>query len=129
MKTLALLRGSTCLVPHVLHARHWHQRLFGLLVLPRLAEGHGLLIEPCASIHTLGMRYPLDLLFLSRDGQVLGWRENLAPWRAASLRGARSTLELPAGSLAAIAPRTGERLQWREVPRLDQTQATSGGLP
>lgn len=129
MKTLSLLRGSTCLVPHVLHARYWHQRLFGLLALPRLTEGHGLLIEPCASIHTLGMRYPLDLLFLSRGNQVLGWRENLAPWRAASLRGARSTLELPAGALATISPRTGEQLQWQESPNLARTHATPGGLP
>lgn len=129
MKTLSLLRGSTCLVPHVLHARYWHQRLFGLLLLPRLGQGHGLLIEPCASVHTLGMRYPLDLLFLSPDNQVLGWRENLAPWRAASLRGARSTLELPAGALTAMAPQIGERLRWQAAPASHHVHPASGGFP
>ncbi len=128
MKTLALHRGAQCLVPQVRHARHWHQRLFGLLVLPRLQPGQGLLIEPCASVHTLGMRYPLDLLFLSSSNQVLGWRENVAPWRAASQRGARSTLELPTGSIAQLAPRTGETLQWIAVPGTARAQQPSGGL-
>lgn len=129
MKALALHRGTQCLVPRVRHARYWHQRLFGLLVLPPLGEGEGLLIEPCASIHTFGMRYPLDILFLSRSHQVLGWREHLAPWRAAAFRGARSTLELPAGALARMAPQVGEQLQW--IGRTDAIQAhePSGGLP
>jgi uncharacterized membrane protein (UPF0127 family) len=128
VKTLALYRGTDCLVPQVLHARAWYRRLFGLLVLPRLRKGQGLLIEPCASVHTLGMRYPLDLLFLSRDGQVLGWRESVAPWRAASQRGARSTLELPAGTLAAFSLRVGEQLHWHPVPDAAPVPAADGGL-
>lgn len=113
MRTLALYRGEHCLLPRVLHARRWYQRLRGLLGRPPLRSGQGLLIEPCNSVHTLAMTYPLDLLFLDRSNRVLGWREQLRPWRAAGWRGARSTLELPAGSLAAIAPVTGETLHWR----------------
>ncbi len=128
MRTLSLHRGAQCLVPRVRHARHWHQRLFGLLALPPLGEGEGLLIEPCASIHTFGMRYPLDLLFLSGNHQVLGWREHLAPWRVASFGGARSTLELAAGALARIAPQAGEQLQWIQLTDT-QAHAASGGLP
>ncbi len=128
MKTLALYRGTHCLVPQVRHARAWYRRLFGLLVLPRLRSGQGLLIEPCASVHTLGMRYPLDLLFLSRDGQVLGWREHVQPWRAAAQRGARSTLELPAGTLAALSLRVGEQLHWHPVPAVTPAHVADGGL-
>jgi len=128
VKTLALYRGTDCLVPQVLHARAWYRRLFGLLVLPRLRTGQGLLIEPCASVHTLGMRYPLDLLFLSRDGQVLGWRQSVAPWRAAAQRGARSTLELPAGTLAAFSLRVGEQLHWHPVSDAAPAPAADGGL-
>lgn len=121
MKLLALHRGEQCLVPQVWHARRWPQRLRGLLGRAPLRPGQGLLIEPCASVHTFAMGYPLDLLFLSRGGQVLGWREALPPWRAAAQRGARSTLELPAGSLARIAPSAGETLSWRaagDVPAM-----------
>lgn len=128
MKTLALYRGTHCLVPQVRHARAWYRRLFGLLVLPRLRDGQGLLIEPCASVHTLGMRYPLDLLFLSGEGQVLGWREAVPPWRAAAQRGARSTLELPAGTLATLSLRVGERLHWRPVPDPSPVRAANGDL-
>lgn len=126
MKVISLHRGSLCLVPDVFHARYWHQRLLGLLVLPRLKHGQGLLIEPCASVHTLGMRYPLDLLFLSRANCVLGWRENLAPWSAASFRKARSTLELPAGALTAMAPQVGEQLHWLQVSDTHHAHVASG---
>lgn len=115
MKTLALYRGTHCLLPRVQHARRWHQRLRGLLGRPPLQAGQGLLIEPCNCVHTLAMGYALDLLFLGAGNQVLGWREELQPWRAAGLRGARSTLELPAGSLAAIAPVIGEVLHWQRT--------------
>jgi uncharacterized membrane protein (UPF0127 family) len=112
VRTLALYRGEHCLLAQVHHARRWHQRLRGLLGRPPLQCGQGLLIEPCNSVHTLAMGYALDLLFLDRGNRVLGWREQVRPWRAAGWRGARSTLELPAGSLAAIAPVIGEVLHW-----------------
>ncbi|MGN0863800.1 MAG: DUF192 domain-containing protein, partial [Stenotrophomonas koreensis] len=94
MQRLALYRQGHCLLADVGHARYWHQRARGLLARPRLQPGQGLLIEPCASVHTCFMGYALDLVFLDRGNRVLGWREHLPPWRAAGLRGAHATLEL-----------------------------------
>lgn len=72
-------------------------RLLGLAHLDREAAGAGLLIPRCASVHTLGMRFRLDLYFLAEDGEVLALRRAVAPRRLALCRGASAVLELPVG--------------------------------
>lgn len=106
-------RGEQQVLACVWHADRWHLRLRGLLFRAQLQPGQGLLITPCASVHTMGMGYPLDLLFLDRHGRALGWHEAVAPWRSASCKGARSTLEMPIGSLARIVPEVGQMFCWR----------------
>lgn len=73
-------------------------RLRGLMGQTREQAGAGLLLRPCRSIHTAFMRFPIDVVFLDRDGRVLKiavcvrpWRVVLAPWRTAAV------LELPHG--------------------------------
>jgi uncharacterized protein len=72
-------------------------RLRGLMGRRGLASGHGLLLRPAPSIHTCFMRFPIDAVFLDRDGRVVSVRPRLRAWRFAGERGARSVLELPAG--------------------------------
>jgi uncharacterized membrane protein (UPF0127 family) len=72
-------------------------RLLGLAHLPRERAGAGLLIPRCACVHTFGMRFALDLLFLDRDGRVLRARTGVPPRRIAWRRGAHAVLELPQG--------------------------------
>jgi uncharacterized protein len=72
-------------------------RLLGLSRLPRDAAGTGLLILRCSSVHTLGMRFPLDLVFLDREGRVLAVQRRVPPGRLAWHRGARAVLEIPSG--------------------------------
>lgn len=86
-------------------------RLRGLLGRDGLPEGHGLLIRPTWSVHTAFMRFPIDVVFLDRNMRVLQVTENLAPWRAASRRGARSVLELPAGECARVGLAAGDQLE------------------
>jgi uncharacterized protein len=72
-------------------------RLLGLARLHREAAGEGLLIPRCRSVHTFGMRFPLDLLFLGEDGRVVRLDRAVPPSRIVrSLEGA-SVLELPSG--------------------------------
>lgn len=113
MKTGALYREGACAIPRVWHADRWPSRLRGLLGRPPLAAAEALLLTPCAGVHTFGMRYPLDIVFLGRRGEVLGWRENLPPWRASQHRGAYHTLELRAGGLRDLQPTHGEVLTWK----------------
>ncbi|MBM3667960.1 MAG: DUF192 domain-containing protein [Actinobacteria bacterium] len=70
-------------------------RLLGLALLDRERAGPGLLIPRCGSVHTVGMRFELDLLFLDRAGRVLELRRSLGPGRLARCRGAAAVLELP----------------------------------
>lgn len=73
-------------------------RLLGLAGLDREAAGGGLLIPRCASVHTFGMRFALDLVFLDGDGRPCSVRRRVPPCRIASDRRARAVLELPSGA-------------------------------
>jgi uncharacterized protein len=70
-------------------------RALGLSHLDREDAGPGLLIPHCASVHTFGMRFPLDLYFLAPDGSLLTSRLSVPPRRFASYRGAAAVLEVP----------------------------------
>lgn len=90
-------------------ADRWWLRLRGLLGRPPLAAGEGLLIEPCRAVHMMGMRFPIDVAFLGRDGGVVALYPELAPGaRTAWHRAACSALELPAGALATSGTREGD---------------------
>ncbi len=98
----------------------------GLLGRDGLAPGTGLLIRPCSSIHTWFMRFPIDAVFLDRDGRVVKIAERVGPFRLAfGGRAAAATLELPAGAAA------GARLSVGDILRAgaadDRTGA--GGVP
>lgn len=69
-------------------------RLLGLALLKRGRAGPGLLIPRCRSIHTVGMRFALDLVFLDRHGAVVEHRRDVPPFRLARCPGAASVLEL-----------------------------------
>ena len=74
-----------------------------------LPEGEALVIEPCNSIHMFFMRYPLDVIFLDREGRVLYMHEGIKPWRVGKpVRGARQAVELPEGTIGRTATRMGD---------------------
>lgn len=72
-------------------------RLLGLALLDRSAAPHGLLIPRCRSVHTVGMRFALDLHFLDAQGTAVSIRRAVPPGRIVREPLARSVLELAAG--------------------------------
>ena len=86
-------------------------RMRGLLGRRSLPSGEGLLLKPGASVHTFFMRFPIDVVFLDREGGVIAIAPELRPWRAAGRRGARAVLELPAGECERRGLHTGDRLE------------------
>ena len=92
---------------------HW-TRLRGLIgVSPsQFGSGKALWIVPCHGVHTFLMRFPIDVLYLDREGFVIGLNERVKPWRIAPVRiSAASVLELPAGSLCNSATELGDCIE------------------
>ena len=79
-------------------------RVRGLLGRDGLAEDEGLLIVPCPSIHMFGMKFSLDVVFISKENVVVDFVENIAPGKhyvAKKTHGkAHSALELSVGTIA-----------------------------
>ncbi|MGC8792016.1 MAG: DUF192 domain-containing protein [Bryobacteraceae bacterium] len=91
------------------------KRRRGLLRRESLPEGEGLWITPCEAIHTIGMKFPIDVLFLSRTRKVLKIKERMPPGRVAVCLWAHSVLELPAGTVAATATAVGDQLEFEKI--------------
>jgi uncharacterized membrane protein (UPF0127 family) len=73
-------------------------RLLGLAGLRREHAGPGLLIPRCRSVHTAGMRFALDLVFLDENRRPMAVRCGVPPCRVVRQRRADAVLELPAGA-------------------------------
>jgi uncharacterized protein len=70
-------------------------RLLGLALLRRERAGPGLLIPRCRSVHTFGMRFAIDVLFLDERDRVIELRRAVPPCRVIRCPGAMAVLELP----------------------------------
>jgi len=93
---LRRLSAATVLGREVRVARGPCARFLGLAHLDREEAGPGLLIPHCSSVHTLGMRFPLDLYFLGEHGEVVAVRREVPTRRLAFCGRARAVLEVPA---------------------------------
>ena len=91
------------------------KRRVGLLKHESLPPGEGLWIAPCEAIHTFGMKFPIDVLFLNREKKVLKVRQNMPKSRISVSIWAHSVLELPAGAIAATSTEPGDQLEFSEA--------------
>jgi hypothetical protein len=86
-------------------------RMKGLLGRQALAQGESLWIKPCNSIHTIGMKFPIDAAFLDKENNIVAVKNNLARNRFTGVYfSAKSVLELPAGTLEKYDTRIGDRV-------------------
>ena len=85
-------------------------RMRGLLGRRGLDSGEGLLLKPAGSVHTFFMRFPIDVVFLSREGDVLKVARALPAWRLAGARRAKAALELGADEAERRGISVGTRL-------------------
>jgi uncharacterized protein len=87
-------------------------RRTGLLKHDRLAPGEGLWIAPCEAVHTFGMKFAIDVVYLSRSKKVLKVRKEMAKRRISLCLRAHSVLELPAGVLDQTGTVPGDQLEF-----------------
>ena len=85
----------------LLRVASWCGRMRGLLGRRPPGRRSGILLTPCAGVHTFGMRYAIDVAFVSRDLRVMGVRRALAPCRVALCFGAVAVVEMRAGAIDA----------------------------
>jgi uncharacterized membrane protein (UPF0127 family) len=90
------------------------KRRTGLLKYTGLAPGEGLWIAPCEGVHTFGMKFPIDVIFLNRKRKILKIRPNMVHGRISFSLRAHSVLELPAGRLGETGTVAGDQLAFEK---------------
>lgn len=109
-------RSDAVLGEQIRLAHNFWKRLVGLLGSRSLAPQAGLWLKPCKGIHTLGMCYSIDVVFLNRDRQVCKTASNVSPFRLCLAGpGTDSVLELPAGVAEHADVRVGDHLVFESV--------------
>jgi len=112
---VARLRNMTLdrvVAERVESARSVWKRMIGLLSYGSVAPDQGLWFDRCSSIHTLGMRAPIDVIFLDADRRIIDVRAGVRPYQLLvwNLR-AKSLIELGSAPLERLDLRIGDRLE------------------
>ena len=95
-----ILTTNQVVVRNLKVAKNFFQRMKGLLGTKTLENGEGLLIPKCQGVHTFGMRYPIDVVFLDKSLRVLHTIQKMPPQHTSPIKlSAQSVLELPAGTI------------------------------
>lgn len=103
---------KTWLATKVRHADNFVTRLVGLLKRTNLAPEEALWLSPSKGIHTIGMKFPIDVVFLNRDNFVVGLISGMAPYRISGIRfNAFSVLELPNSTIRKSRTEIGDQLK------------------
>ena len=106
-----LWRGEEVVVENLRVADNILTRLVGLGFIRDFPTGKGLLLSPCNSVHTFWPAFPIDVVFLSADRQILQTCPELPHKRLSPVvLKARSVLELPAGTIRSFGMEAGQTL-------------------
>jgi uncharacterized membrane protein (UPF0127 family) len=130
MKILELRTvDGRCVARRVQLASSFGARCLGMLRNASISEHGGMLLVPGGSIHTLGMRFSIDVVFLNKQMRVLGLAEQVPPWRfVLAPRGTARVLELAAGKIAATRLTRGTYLTVEAEPT-DPSERPTNKLP
>ncbi|MGH9775071.1 MAG: DUF192 domain-containing protein [Candidatus Acidiferrales bacterium] len=116
------------LAEHVTLADTFLTRLVGLLGQPPVwsQTAGGLWIVPSHGVHTMGMRFDIDVIFLDRSNRAIHLENSLRPWRISSvIPQARSVLELPPNAIACSGTQLGDQITFKIASRDNQDSATA----
>ncbi|HUT32983.1 MAG TPA: DUF192 domain-containing protein [Planctomycetota bacterium] len=121
-----LTKGNV-VASHLVVADTWEKRRKGFLGRSSIQPGEGMLLTPCFAIHMVGMKFALDVVFLDRENCVVGIDTHVKPGTLnSSCRKARSTLELPPGTVAAKRLEKGDMLQILRADEAKEKGAEKG---
>lgn len=111
MRLVNITNGAT-LADDIEEALSHSQRRKGLLGRDSLEPGAGLCFPRCRQVHTFGMRFPIDVLFIDRDGKLIRSCSGLEPGRLSPLvPRSRNVVELPSGTCETTGTHPGHTLE------------------
>ena len=106
------LTKQTWLATKVRKADNFLTRLIGLLKRKHLGPEEALWLMPSKGIHTIGMRFPIDVVFLNRGHHVVGLMSGLPPYRISAVHlSGYSVLELPNGTIKKSCTEIGDQFE------------------
>ncbi|MBM3246498.1 MAG: DUF192 domain-containing protein [Candidatus Omnitrophica bacterium] len=102
---------NTILAQDVSIANRLFKRMKGLLGRKEFKAGQAIILEPCNSIHTFFMRFPIDVLFVDKNNRVIKVKSSLKPFRLSPIYfNAAFAIELPSGMAEATSTSQGDIL-------------------
>lgn len=102
---------QVALADSVRRAATSRERCKGLLGVSGLEAGQGLWILPCNSIHTFGMSFAIDVVYLDRRQRVRKLVREISTWRVSFCLTAHSVIELPAGMIEETGTQRNDQLR------------------
>lgn len=110
--------NNKLLASKVIIADTFITRFKGLMLKKNLEEDAAMLIHPCNSVHTFFMKFPLDIIFISKEYEVIYVMENMLPGKTSSfIRKSMGVLELPSGTIEKTNTKKGDFLNITNVEK------------
>ena len=106
------VKDGVCLIENMNITTNVWERMQGLIGKPQLALNQGLMLSSCNSVHTFGMKYDIDLVYVNRDKKIVKLVQGLKPNRVSFCLNAASTLELNSGVIKNLGINFGDHLHW-----------------
>jgi uncharacterized membrane protein (UPF0127 family) len=123
--TISNRTRQTVLAHCVEVADHGAKRGKGLLGRNSLSPEEGLWIFPCEAVHTFGMKFPIDLVYIDRNMRVKKVRSNVRSWRLSACLSAHSVIELATGTISRTQTGPGDRLECFSAAPLEDGSSAS----
>lgn len=115
MKNCSILKDDQILFDEIKVADRFFSRLVGLLRTAGLTKNQGLLLKKCNQVHTIGMKFVIDAIFLAKEGDILHMEQEMAPGQVSrQIKKAYWVLELKSGSCKQLQLEINQRLTIRQ---------------
>lgn len=123
MQLVNLTTGDV-LADKVETADTFFKRFKGLMLKKYMPESYAMHLKPCRSIHTFFMKFPIDVLYLDGENNIVGIEENLAPGKIGKkVKKARTVVELPKGQISKTETEVGHSIGYKTSDTLKQSQS------
>lgn len=114
MKKAVILKNGKVITENAETAYSFFRRFRGLMFRKSIEEDYALHIKPCNQIHTLNMRFAIDVIYLSDSGEVVKIDENVKPGKICkTVKNAKSVIEVNSSAAAKFDIREGDMLEIR----------------